>query len=114
MANYTSFVHRNYHYYLWRDKQKTHERMLWIFFSNVKTFCTIIVCHGLLSVAKYKIAVTKKLPNFKTPIMSSTQPARNARIIANSGGLSSVYCSVSNDIRLVGPIDTSFMVPKNT
>lgn len=54
------------------------------------------------------------LPNFKIPIASSTQPAKNAKIIANSGGLSTVYCNVSNAIRLVGPIDTSFIVPKNT
>lgn len=45
---------------------------------------------------------------------NSTQPAKKAKIIANSGGLSCVYCIVSRAIKLVGPIDTSFTVPKNT
>lgn len=53
-------------------------------------------------------------PNFKIPIASSTQPAMKANIIANSGGLSTVYCNVNKAIRLVGPMDTSFTVPKNT
>lgn len=72
------------------------------------------------SVPMRKISTDKGLaawhdsPNFKIPIASSTQPARNAKIIANSGGLSAVYWSVSNAIRLVGPIETSFIVPKNT
>lgn len=54
------------------------------------------------------------LPNFSAPMANSTQPERNASMIANSGGLSCVYCIVSNAIKLVGPIDTSLTVPKNT
>lgn len=59
-------------------------------------------------------SITWNLPNFSAPIANSTQPARNANIMVNSGGLSCVYCNVSKAIKLVGPIDTSFMVPKKT
>lgn len=52
-------------------------------------------------------------PKFKIPISNSTHPAKNASTTANSGGLSIVYCNVSSAIKLVGPIDTSLIVPKN-
>lgn len=54
------------------------------------------------------------IPNLRTPISSSMQPAKNAKIIAYCGGLSKVYCKVSSDISEVGPIETSLIVPKNT
>lgn len=54
------------------------------------------------------------IPNLRTPISSSMQPAKNANNIAYCGGLSKVYCNVSKDISEVGPIDTSLIVPKNT
>lgn len=42
------------------------------------------------------------------------QPAKNANTIVYCGGLSNVYCKVSNDISEVGPMETSLIVPKNT
>lgn len=40
------------------------------------------------------------LPNFSTPIANSTQPAKNAKIIANSAGLPAVYRYVSWKLKL--------------
>uniref|UniRef100_A0A182UTJ6 Uncharacterized protein n=1 Tax=Anopheles merus TaxID=30066 RepID=A0A182UTJ6_ANOME len=53
-------------------------------------------------------------PSRKAPIASSTRPAANASTITYWTGRPAVYSSVSSDIRLVGPIDTSRTVPQNT
>lgn len=53
-------------------------------------------------------------PSWKTPMASSTRPARKARTMTTCTGLSAQNCSVRMAIRLVGPMDTCGIVPKNT
>lgn len=66
-----------------------------------------------ISINSYFFFFVNIQPKFKIPISNSTHPAKNASTTANSGGLSIVYCNVSSAIKLVGPIDTSLIVPKN-
>lgn len=53
-------------------------------------------------------------PKFRIDINSSMHPAKKVNIITNCGGLSNVYCKVSMDIKDVGPMEISLIVPRNT
>lgn len=57
---------------------------------------------------------SKTNPNLKMPMQSSTMPTRKVSRMTISTGLFIVYWSVSSAIKLVGPIDTSLIVPKKT
>lgn len=51
------------------------------------------------------------LPNLRRPIKNSTTPEIKVRNNTKAGVNSLVYSKVSKDIKDVGPIETSFIVP---
>lgn len=61
--------------------------------------------------SRYKFGT---LPSRSRPMMSTTQPDRKVSSTTNSTGRPRHVCSVSSAIRLVGPMETSFTVPRIT
>lgn len=75
--------------------------------------CTEVTGLGCEEERKLSVRVGgSSIPNRNSPMSNSVHPARKVKRITKSTGRSLVYSSTRKAINDVGPMETSFIVPK--